>query len=64
MGAAPSSSDSLAEQVKQTASVTYDLAKEKAARLVEKAQPALESAKETLSPVVTQAKDAAVSAYE
>jgi ElaB/YqjD/DUF883 family membrane-anchored ribosome-binding protein len=64
MGSAPSSSDSLFEQAKQTATVTYDIAKDKAAPMIEKARPALESARETLSPVVTQAKDTAVSAYE
>ena len=37
---------------------------DKAAHLIEKARPTLESAKETLSPVVTSAKDTAVSAYE
>ena len=64
MGSAHSSSDSLFEQAKQTATVTYDIAKDKAAPLIDKARPTLEPAKETLSPVVTQAKDTAVTAYE
>lgn len=37
MGATPSSSESLVDQAKQTATLTYDIAKEKAAPLIEKA---------------------------
>ena len=64
MGSAPSSSDSLFEQANQTATVTYDIAKENAAPLIDKARPNLDSAKETLSLVVTQAKDNVVTVYE
>lgn len=48
LGAIPSQSDSLLEQVKETASLTYDVAKDKAA-------PMIENVKEKTSPIIDSA---------
>ncbi len=64
MGQEASSSESLLEQARQTASVTYEAAKEKAAPIIEQAQPSIKAVKEKIGPVVSSAKEIAETAYD
>ncbi len=65
MGKEPSSSDSLIEQAKETATVAFEAAKDKAAPYVEEAVPAIKEAKEDyIDPALIKAKEAANQAYD
>ncbi len=60
MGTSPSDSDSLIEQAKETASVAYDAAREKATPYIEQAAPAILKAKEQyVDPALEKGKELA-----